>query len=257
MLMALASCIGDFPLQYLDEIDPQIVIESVLRDDRSSIEVYVSETLSLNDTSRNFKGINDAKVSISDQSGNLQELNLTNEGTYSTESIKKEVGAKYTLQVEVGENLYVAEEEMYENNLVDSFYVEYFENRDFYEDGYYILSTLEIIEDSKEFFRLILTVNDTVMDNYVNLLLFETSLLVDEIEVIVPYDFKPGDVVKMELFSMSEELYRYWNSYYNITSGLLGNPTAPSQNPPSNISGGCLGYFQVSSVKTFTIEIPY
>lgn len=256
IMSVFVSCFEDLPIDFPNEIVPELVIESVLRDDTNMVEVYVSETISLNDSLRDFKGLNNAKVTLSDNAGNVQQLILSNDGKYTGELLEKEVGTDFNLEVEVNDLKYSASESMFSNNIVDSIFVRYIKDKDYYEEGYYIVSSIKVNEEKKQFFRLVLTVNDIVLDNYVDLLLFETSLLANEIEVIIPYAFKSGDMAKMELFSFSEEMYRYWNAYYQITNGFLGNPTAPSQNPPSNISGGCLGYFQVSSVKTYFVEIP-
>lgn len=255
-LFMLSSCYEDFQLSYPREISPEIVIESVFSNDSSSVHVFVSETTSVKDTNNIFKGINDAAVFISDDLGNSVQLYLSDNGKYTADNFNKKSGSTYNLKVQVGDKIFNASDKMLECNIVDSLYVEYFENKDYYEDGYYIKSSINVQEDEKQYFRLILSVNDTMFTNYIDLMLFETSLIADQSEVIIPYVYQSGDFVTMKLYSLSEEMYRYWNAYFQITTGFLGNATSPSQNPPSNISGGCLGYFQVSSVNTYVVSIP-
>ncbi|MCY1534475.1 hypothetical protein D9M68_698490 [compost metagenome] len=67
-----------------------------------------------------------------------------------------------------------------------------------------------------------------------------------------PY-LKTGDVVRIQLLTIDERVYRYLFSFTQI-SGNGGPPTAPA-NPVSNFSNGALGYFSASTLSEQTVNI--
>lgn len=64
-------------------------------------------------------------------------------------------------------------------------------------------------------------------------------------------NLKKGDILKVEMSCIDKNVYQYFYTL-NQSSGGLGGTNTPS-NPESNISGGCLGYFNAQSISTQTI----
>jgi hypothetical protein len=67
-------------------------------------------------------------------------------------------------------------------------------------------------------------------------------------------DFSPGDTVLVELYNMERESWRYLKGLGETVQQNV-NPQAPG-NPPSNISGGALGFFGAWSVTTYETIVP-
>ena len=67
-------------------------------------------------------------------------------------------------------------------------------------------------------------------------------------------ELEEGDVIQLEMRSISKENYEFYNAFLYQTD-LSGNPFAgsPPANIPSNISNGAHGFFQVSSVSRKSI----
>ncbi len=62
-------------------------------------------------------------------------------------------------------------------------------------------------------------------------------------------ELEEGDVIQLEMRSISKENYEFYNAFL-LQTDLSGNPFAgaPPANIPTNISNGAHGFFQVSSV---------
>lgn len=68
-------------------------------------------------------------------------------------------------------------------------------------------------------------------------------------------DLKKGDLITVELRSISKEMYEFYLIFFFQTD-LSGNPFAgaPPANIPTNLSEGARGFFQVSSVSLNSYE---
>jgi hypothetical protein len=68
-------------------------------------------------------------------------------------------------------------------------------------------------------------------------------------------DIKPGDQLTVEMRSISEEYFNFYNIFFFQTD-LSGNPFAgaPPANIPTNLSSGARGFFQISAVERKSIE---
>ncbi|MBW7892063.1 MAG: DUF4249 family protein, partial [Chitinophagaceae bacterium] len=61
-------------------------------------------------------------------------------------------------------------------------------------------------------------------------------------------NIKSGDLVKVEMQSISSTVYDYW---YSLIQGASGNSSSASPaNPISNIEGGALGYFSAHQIQS-------
>jgi hypothetical protein len=175
---------------------------------------------------------------------------------YQTDGIKGLIGHTYTLEVIYEDKIYTANEPMFVNQPIDSFYVTNIKNNIFFKDGMYIVVQINVPEGPVKYSRIIFTENDSIYSEYNDLTLFETSFIRGKSEVLIPYVYKSGDVIVLETYSLSQAVFNYFEAYYKITTGEFSASLVASHNPPSNISGGCLGYFQVSAVRQDTIIIP-
>ncbi|PGH39503.1 MAG: hypothetical protein CRN43_08655 [Candidatus Nephrothrix sp. EaCA] len=72
----------------------------------------------------------------------------------------------------------------------------------------------------------------------------------------VRFRYKKDDVARIDLLSISEAAYKFYNDLNNIQRNDGGMFNAPAANPVSNVSNGALGFFQASddSYKEITIK---
>lgn len=255
LLMAgLISCYEDLNMVYTHSAEPVVAIEAILTDTYKPFVVLLSKSTAMDDTAE-YQEIDSALVFLSNSSDWRIQLKKTATGTYETDSMQAQVGETYKLEVQVDGKWYYAIEKLLPCKIVDSLYVINLTNSIVYEDGLYIMVKLSIPNENVAFYRAVVSNNDSVYNTYNDLLLFETSFVKDETEVLFPYPFISGDSVVIRAYSISERMFEYFNAYARITQGLTTPSSLPMQNPPTNIIGGAVGYFQVSSVTISSIKI--
>jgi hypothetical protein len=187
-------------------------------------------------------------VCLSDNMGQFEQLRQTAPGRYESQQIKGYTGREYTLTVDAENKHYSATEEMLPYKLTDSLYTVYLKNNTIYSDGYYIEAKLDIVNDTTQFYRLLFYCNDSLYDGFGDIVLFETKNIFTSVDVIIPFTLKLGDTASIKLYSLTQPVFDYFLTYSEITTDIYTNSMVPPINPPSNISEGALGYFQVSSV---------
>lgn len=247
VVLLFTGCYEPIDVEFPENMQPVIVIEAVLTDIDEPKTVLVSKTVNMNDSVSSIP-VDSALVIISDNMGQFEILNQTAPGRYVSDKIKGITGRQYSLTVETENKHFSASETMYPCNIVDSVYFEYIDNIVIYSEGYYIKAKLNFEDDSPQFFRLLFYKNDSLYNGYQDIALFETTNIPTTLEAIIPFVLEKGDTASMKLYSLSSSVFEYFRIYSNITNVILSNSTVPPFNPPSNISGGALGYFQVSSV---------
>ena len=73
--------------------------------------------------------------------------------------------------------------------------------------------------------------------------------------VASPVFYAPGDVARLEAFSLSRTGFVFYNDLFNLINndgGMYGPPPANCRN---NLSNDALGFFQVSSLETREVLI--
>lgn len=255
IVITFSSCFEDADLNYPELHQPKLVIEALVTNSGEPFVVKLSETTGLADT-LSGKPVNTADVYINDNLGNEEHLTLSEQGLYESQNMKATIGNIYTLKVNYKEETYVSEDTMRSSLPIDSLYIINMKDHGIYEDGKYLTAIVKLDEESIEYSRVVFSVNDSLYDGYQDLLLFETSFLTSKSHVFIPYSLNSGDKVELQVFSISKDLYHYFITLYQITTSVFNTSLSSSQNPPSNILGNCLGYFQVSSVNTYTFVVP-
>ncbi len=202
----------------------------------------------------------DAQVSVRDNGGNLILFTASgNDGLYLPPTdFVGEVGKTYTLDVQYeGESL-SAESIM--NDTVSGNNVNVIKadiTDPYFEAGYHLLATIKKYKDEDSFYKGEIFINGVKqMTTASDIVAFDDRMFEagEELEARLYYwaeaseeDEKPqmGDVVTLQLISISEETYEYLQALSEtpMQGGLFGKTPA---NVPTNINGG-LGWFQASS----------
>lgn len=248
LLIVLTSCLNDEKFPESVPNANKLVIEALVTNESGKQVVKVSRTVSVED-SVTFKAVENAVVHLMDDNFQFEELKQVSPGVYETDSIKGIPGRSYTLEVTVNDTLYSATEKMYKSGSFDSITVKYIEDHSFFEDGYYIHAFAFKESNTVEYYKASVTENDSLYNGYEDMILFDNIFVQAEIELIVPYAFEAGDTVKIKSYTLSKEVFDYHSALFNLTVNVYGNISRVIENPPSNISNGALGYFQVSDVK--------
>jgi hypothetical protein len=240
---------------YNHQAEPVVVIEAILTDIKKPFVVKLTKSTSMTDIA-GFQEIDSAQVFLSKPLEWRIQLKKTATGIYECDSMQAKVGETYKLEVLVDGKWYYGVEEMLPCKIVDSLYTFNLSNSIVYKEGVYVMAKLSIPPENITYYRAVVSNNDSIYSEYSDLLLFETSFLKDETEVMLPYSFTTGDSVVIYAYSISEGMFEYFSVYARITQGFIIPSNLPMQNPPTNLIGGAVGYFQVSSVTTHTIQIP-
>lgn len=235
----------------LDEAKPVLVIEAMVTDTTATQVVRLTTSIPFTE-SNTFPAVSGATVTLSESDGRTYTLaeDAFSPGTYRLRNLRGKPLNTYTLLVMTGGEEYTATSAMPKPVRLDSlgivrtqfFNEEILSVNVFYDDP----------PDTANFYRFIVTVNGRVSDNvYVANDDFNDGKTVS-LDLGDPDDddLKPGDLVEVEMQSIDEAVYRYFDGLsQNENRG--GASTTPA-NPVSNLSNGALGYFNAhTSQKSF------
>jgi hypothetical protein len=239
---------------------PIVVIDAILNDlDNPTCVVRLSYT------SDYFKPLEsrpilNARVWVEASDGTVDTLRVVPEslGWYaSSPALKGVVGQTYQLFVEVDGKLYTAVGTMPRAMpILGTGYV-YREQVGFLNAGYYITIAAQENEGLGDYAMSKFYVNGllktdptyiwTLSDEF-----FDGRFVVTE---FVGNSFEANDTVVVELNLIDRTTYEFYQAYSQLVQGSGGPLSSPPWNPRTNIRGGALGLFQVSSTTRDTVII--
>ena len=266
-LIFLLSCQEEVQLD-LGNVTKVPVIEAVWTDDGAENYVKISYSRDYFDTLAN-EVVGSASVSIIDNaSGTLVDFKFEDElGYYTPLSGQSAIpGHNYTLKVIIDENEYISEGLTQEPPVLDSITYVYEKESFFSEEGYYLTVYGKIPFEDGNYYRLLLTKNDSLLNDRGDYFLFDdtfgTNVLNNGFE-LNGFAFEENDKVKLQLIRLNENAYNYLNQFVSLLFNDGGLFSPPPENPESNIQtvngeGQVLGYFMTGSIisKTISIEAP-
>jgi hypothetical protein len=244
----------------LNSAEKKYIIEAVLTDQPNSCKVLLTQTKNF-DENNTFSGVSGANITISDNNGAPVTLNETAPGTYEAPSLKGVSGHKYDLAINVAGKSYTATSTIPALVPFDSLYIS---ERTFFDKSnkYATLSYkdpvgrgnayryIQYVNGIKE--KTIFVRDDDFSDgNRIERILFFFNNDDDEQE---KKKLKKGDLVRVEMLSIDYEMYKYWFSLAQSSTGE--NQSATPGNPVTNIKGGALGYFSAHTIQSKSIVVP-
>ena len=122
-------------------------------------------------------------------------------------------------------------------------------------EGYYIKLFINKNKSNTRFYKLEVTKNDSLFNDYSDLIIFDDAYADDTVEYLVPYAFNRGDSTIINLNIINENNFRYFYALKKQTTNTFSNIQTPLKNPPVNINNYPLGYFQVFSSTKLNIVI--
>lgn len=261
----------------LSEGNKRLVVEGILKhykDDptNGSQSIKLSTTYAYFDVNPD-NAIRNATVSIIDNTDNtttLLEESATIPGTYVTDDLVAQTGHVYTLRVTCELNgsteEFSATDTLKPVPDIDDMYQEFVEETLFDEEGYYARIDISDPADEKNYYQWQVYINGENALEEINggtkrETIRDDEFLGENSTGISVYDKVafPGDVIRIDQFSISEQAYFYFFNFYGLVAESGGDiPPAPVIGNVSNINNPeeyGLGYFGVSSVTSKTITI--
>lgn len=240
----------------LNDAEKKYVVEGVITDAKGGCSVLVSTTKNFADDN-SFEGVDNAVVTITDNSNNPVTLRQTSKGVYTSDTLYGISNTSYTLTVSIGGALYAASSVMPTKINMDSLYIT--EDNLFGETKKNPNVEYKDPQGKGNNYRFVLYVNNNKeKDIYIrnddysdgNNASIKLRISNDDNDKQI----KSGDAIRVDMLCISTPVYKYW---YSFNAGATGdNNSASPANPVSNISGGVLGYFSAHTTQTKTITVP-
>jgi hypothetical protein len=247
----ISSCKNTIDLK-LANAASQLVIEGTVKDQIGPQVVTITKSIPFDNTNT-FPPVSGATVKLTDQNGVTRTLTERGAGVYLSSSFIGRVNQRYTLNVTVAGQTYTAQSTMPEKVLIDSIAlsVQRVGNKTtktiiiFYQDP---LTT-------PNQYRFVLSVNGVLVkrvfarnDQFNNGRFVQQLLYQDDVTLT------SGDKVDIEMQSIDNNVYTYWYTFTQQSSGF--NSTTPT-NPPNNFNRtDVLGYFSAHTSQHKNIVIP-
>lgn len=239
MLAIMAACQKVVDLK-LDSAASQIVIEGNFINIRSAQTVTISRSVPFSNTD-NFPPVSGAKVTIQENKGTIYTLTeSTIPGTYTVNNVAGKPGSTYTLTVQIDGKTYTAISVMPQ---VVNFGPITFDS-DVFNKGSKAV-TVHFMDPAgiANQYRFVLYISGAQIKNiYVSDDTFTDGGTVDLSLYQNDVTIKSGNQVIVDNQGIDRNMFYYWFSLSQQQGNGIANGAAPS-NPPSNISGGALGYF--------------
>lgn len=243
--------------------NPQLVVEAEITDTSGPHYVRLTQTQDYF-SDEELPPVKDAKVSIRDSEGQEEILSQVEPGLYVTENLQGVTGRTYTLHIEWDGNLYESSGTLLEEANIDTLIYRYFPaNPPVLEEGYYVIAYGRLPKGRNNYFRFKVFENDSLYNGRSDIFVQSDEFLGDPevLSLRFPYPFGLNDEVRIEMYTLNEEMYQYYLELITLLYNDGGLFSPPPQNPVSNIrnltnpDNPPLGYFQVASLTTGEIII--
>jgi|SRR6218665_23094 len=254
--VALSSCEKVIDLN-LNTAEKRYVVEGTITD-QTGTRVIISQTKDF-DEDNTMTTISGADVQISEAGGTTSTLPESSPGIYELPSLIGTSGRSYTLSVKVDGQTFTAVSVMPQRIALDTIFVtdellfgdtRKIVNTEFKDPAgrgqyYRFVQYLNNVKEKQVFVQ-----SDEYTDGnkVTNKLFYFPDDDDDDTKKI-----KSGDHIRIDMFCIDANVYKYWFSLDRSATGGSGQAT-PS-NPVSNLKGGALGYFSAQTTQTKTMIV--
>lgn len=248
LLLALTACEKVVEID-LNDADPQIVVEGVIRSEMGDNYVTLIRSASIYDDNT-FDNITGANITVVDPAGVTHLLAETTPGRYTGSSIAGLPGS-YSLNIDVEDKTITSTTTMPQPVALDTML--------YRESGGFGPSSTFVLEAG--FSDPVAAVNYYRFRIFKNGVMEEGWLLYDDgiingnaVELpLFPNQYEIGDTAHVEMLTIDAASLKYYESLANGQGN--GFFDAAPGNPESNLEGGAIGYFSAWSVDAKTIII--
>lgn len=255
VLFAFTSCEKVIDVS-LNDAPAQLVVVGNLKEGTGIFNVDISKSGGFYATGNGEK-VSGAKVTL--QKNGTVPVALTDRGNgrYSITSYTALADNNYTLKVEQGGKAYTAGSYLPPKVVLDSITYEYQPATVFVEEGYLIYCELDDPAGIKNYYRIKVTLNGRVKNSGTDLFVFNDQFTNGR-HIKIPLflsRYQSKDTISIELVSLDEKVYKYFETLSTILNTNGQQPAAPA-NPLTNWSPAILGYFSATSSSRKTIILP-
>ncbi|MBS1938134.1 MAG: DUF4249 domain-containing protein [Bacteroidetes bacterium] len=249
-LFVLTSCTKEIELPLQDESN-KVVIEAAVVEGPGPHTVRLSRSVPFTNNNT-FPAVQGATVTLSDDQGNSEQLTETSPGTYATSTLQGVVGRTYHLSTTVDGTTYIAACRMPTLVPLDTLRIDSLPL--FGGNPKVVYAVCSDPAGEQNNYRYITRVNGTLLPGVrvQNDRLENGSMMDQPVNLGSNVALKPGDQVEVAMQCIAPEVYRY---FFALSQSMSGNSSAPAD-PPTNISGGALGYFSAYTASTRTLVVP-
>lgn len=237
----------------VDEAKENVVIDAYYDANASYVNVKITRSRALF-SNNEFEPIEGAQIELATPNGDIVQLNEVNFGEYELENLSPTFNSTYIMNVSVEGKNYQAAAYLPQPVPLDSLTQEYQPASLFGDEGYIVYMNLTD-PGGENYFRAMRTVNDTLLTKIGDQFLFDNSLTEGNTQRVPFFSsrYKPGDVIKIDLRSYSEEAAQYYSDLFAL-AGDGGQSAAPA-NPRTNWNNDALGVFNAYGYDSITIII--
>ena len=259
-LFFLSSCEEsiDFDINQTEEL---IVIEGLITNQMEFHQIKVSKTNLFNSTAPNPK-VSNAAVTVTDSKGTSYRFDEIEPGVYQAiEAFAGEVGETYSMLVDLEGQVYTASETLRPVTTIDAllYAIDEDEMEDPADTGrfYQALIFTREPQETEDFYLFKYFRND-IVENEDGFFVFVTDDTAVDEEVAAwpaPFYYALGDTARVEMYSLTPKAFKhFFDLSVNVTNdgGMFSGQPA---NVSTNIEGGAIGYFQVSSLESAEVVI--
>lgn len=225
------------------------------------VKLYYANGLFANNA---FNTITGAAVTLSDDAGNTESLQEVSAGNYRIATLKSVEGRKYTLKIQSSAGNYEAVTEVKRLSMpVDSLTFKFEKKSVIYEkEGYYPRFHGQELEGKGDYMQVRLYKNGTYLNRAGDFNLYDDEFFdgnyVGDTELFVEEPLAKNEVARAEVWSMTEDAYRFWvDIQVQLQNGqLFATPLVNTRTNLKKTSANApdvVGYFGaslVSSVET-------
>lgn len=261
-LIIFTSCEENIELE-TDQVEPKKVIEAVITNLPGRQYVRLTTTSDFY-SEEDLPAISNASVDVTDSYGTLHHYTESEDqpGYYFPDvDFVGEVNVTYSLDVNINGELFTASDVLLPVTPIDSLSVRLDEDEmsDPEDEVMFYKPLLYAKEPQDEvnyylwkFYRN----GEIYNDDGENLTISNDVAIGESIDGIEsPYYYQEGDIARIEMISLTRECFVFYSDLSNLVFSDGGVFTPQPANRRSNISGGALGSFQVSSIAVDEIVI--
>lgn len=247
LLSSLSSCEKEIDVD-LRSVPPHIVIEGIVKQGEPAT-VRISHTLDFTDNS-GYPNLGGATVTISDDKGNTEVLQQDENGWYTAQNIKGQIGYTYHMSVVYEGKEYTATSQMSPQVLLDNITMTKVHVMDY---AFPVIHFRDPMGEANQYYRSLVFINGKQHPDageFVHSAEFKDGGYQDWDLQVYTNDsdndpIKKGDEITVEFQCIDKGTYRFFQTLISIGQ----SPT----NPISNISNGALGYFSACTAERQTI----
>jgi hypothetical protein len=261
-LVVLAGC-EDVVDVKLDQGQPQLVVDGVVSDQPGPYVITLSKTAPYFENAQTPR-VMGAVVKITDNEGNTETLTETEPGKYVTNTLRGKIGNHYVLEIQAEGEQYRAQTDIKRVPEIDSLKQSFKTKSAFREEGYYVLYYGPEYPGPGDYYRFKIYKNDVLINQPSNLRVrsdeFVEGSYISGSEMNEK-PFKVGDRIKIEVCSITEDNYYFYNEMVTQINngGLFANPPANVRTNVMNRNPGsakkAVGYFGGMGVRSKQITI--